>query len=327
MTKTRVTIVGLGAIGCSLGLALQRSGAEVEITGHDKEPLASRQAQKIGAVHKTHWNLISACDGADLVVLAIPLQGIRDTLKALGGELRPGCVVTDTATVKTPVAAWAAESLPQGVYYVGGNPIVATEGAGADAAKADLFQEATWCVVSSAPASSDAIQLVTNVVTACGAKPYFVDVYEHDGLLAATDHLPTVLAAALLKAVGASPALREMRKVGSQQLAVATLPAWAEAATSRDVCLLNQENILRWLEVMQATLREVHELLAGGDEAQVGAFFEEARASWRQWQRGESAETSEVSLSDVMPSMRSMLFGRLRGLDRPAGKKRSDDAP
>ena len=58
-----------------------------------------------------------------------------------------------------------------------------------------------------------------------------------------------------------------------------------------------------------------------------GADVKEARAGWRQWQRGESAETSEVSLSDVMPSMRSMLFGRLRGLDRSAGKKRSDGAP
>ena len=321
MAKTRVTIVGLGAIGCSMGLALQQSGTEVEITGHDKEPSASRQAQKLGAVHKTHWNLISSCDGADLVVLAIPLQGIRDTLKVLGGELRPDCVITDTATVKAPIAAWAAEFLPKTVPYVGGNPIVATEGAGADAAKPDLFQEATWCIASSASASSEAIQLVTNVVSACGAKPYFVDAWEHDGLMAATDHLPTVLAAALLRAVGASPALREMMKLGSQRLVEATLPAWAEVATSRDICLLNQENIVRWLDIMQTTLREVREIIAGADEAQVGAFFEEARASWRNWQRGDSPEASDFSLSDAVPSMRSMIFGRMRGLDRSTGKK------
>ncbi len=321
MTKTRVTIVGLGALGCSVGLALRQSGIEVEIIGHDKEPLASRQAQKAGAVHKTHWNLISACDGADLVVLAIPLLGIRDTLKALGGELRPGCVVTDTATVKAPVAAWAAEFLPETVHYVGGDPIVATEGSGAEAAKADLFQEATWCITSAPPASSEAIQLVTDVVSACGATPYYVDALEHDGLMAATDHLPTVLAAALLKAVGASPALREMAKVGSQRLLEATVPATADAATTRDICLMNRDNILRWLEVMQATLKEAQQIVAGGDEAQVGAFFEEARASWLRWQREDAAAASDVDLCDMMPSLRSMILGRMRGLDRSASKK------
>src|SRR5512135_1823647 len=107
MAKPRITIVGLGRIGGSIGLALKQANADLEIIGHDKDSRTAGLAQKRGAVDKTEWNLLNACDGAGLVVLALPLGAIRDTLKVLGNELQPGVIVTDTATTKTPVLEWA----------------------------------------------------------------------------------------------------------------------------------------------------------------------------------------------------------------------------
>src|SRR5574341_923228 len=148
MPRSRVTIVGLGLIGGSMGLALKKSGIDLEIVGHDKDSSAANRAQKRGAVDTTKWNLIDACEGAGLIILAIPLDGIRDTLIALKPYLEPGVIVSDTATTKVPLIKWAAQ-LPEGVHLIGGDPVLKPSrapGHGIDAADADLFQGATYCL-------------------------------------------------------------------------------------------------------------------------------------------------------------------------------------
>ena len=121
----RTTIVGLGLVGSSIGLALKGTGAEFEIVGHDKDGNAAKRAYKSGCVDRTEWNLINACDGADLIVISTPLAGVESTLAAIAQDLKAGAVVTDTARLKVPVLNWARESLPDTVHFVGGHPIYA----------------------------------------------------------------------------------------------------------------------------------------------------------------------------------------------------------
>jgi prephenate dehydrogenase len=152
MAKPRIAIVGLGLIGNSIGLALSRETRDFEIVGHDKSNSAAGQAKKLQAVDKTEWNLINACEGAGLVILALPLGAIRDTMQALAGDLATGAVVIDTASVKAPVQAWADELLPSSVAFVGTNPIVASDQTGGAAARADLFEQRTWAICPSSNA-------------------------------------------------------------------------------------------------------------------------------------------------------------------------------
>jgi prephenate dehydrogenase len=326
MAQLHIAIIGLGAIGSSIGLALRqpnerKEGApsEYHLVGHDKNPEASRQAHKAGVVQKTEWNLISACEGADVIILALPLMAIRDTLKAIAPYLRADCVITDTATVKSVVLQWANEILPETVHFVGGNPIVATAASGIAGARVDLFEGANWCLTTTARSAPAAIERLTGIITRIGAKPYFVDAVEHDGLLAATDHLPLALAATLLRQVAASPSFREMSKVGGRTLAQVTFPAAAEAEAARDVCLLNRENIVRWLDLMDQAIRETRLLIASGDEKKIDAFFEGAREAWSKWARGEVEDAPPVDMSNLS-SIGSMFFGRLPRLDRPNKK-------
>jgi len=309
MARLKVALVGLGAIGSSIGLALRRTEADLEIIGHDKDPLAARQAQKMGAVHRTHWNLISTCEGADLVVLSIPLPGIRDTLKSLAPYLREGCVITDTATVKAPVMEWAEELLPEGVFFVGGDPIVSMEESGGGAATAELFQGATWVMCTAKGTVSEAIQLVSDLVSLLGAKPYFMDAAEHDSLQAATDHLPLVMGAALLNALGESPALREMSKVGGKNLAHLTAPTTADVASLRDIAVLNRDSIARWLGEMEEALHQAREIIARGDREQVEAFFTHAQESRARWLAGEREDAPASELRNF--SFGSMFLGRI----------------
>jgi prephenate dehydrogenase len=337
MKKPRITIVGLGFIGGSIGLALHQAEAEFEVIGHDRERAAANQAKKMGAVDKTDWNLISACEGADLIVMAIPVGGIKDTLTAIGSYLKPGCLITDTASIKSPVLEWAAEILPREVNFVGGDPIVpstalrrgsgqgsghrGTAGAtaddlssgGIDAARADLFSGAMYCLTPAAGAAPDAVRLASDFVHLLGAEPYFLDPLEHDGLMAGVDHLPFVLSAALLGITTESPSWREMRKLAGGAFENATRFVSADPTTYRDACLVNKENIVRWIDACSGKLGELKETILAGDVEELEQVFEEAMIARQRWLRARETGSWEGQAPSDTPTMRSFM-GQLFGL-------------
>ena len=330
MSKPRITIVGLGFIGGSIGLALRQADVDFEVVGHDRERGAANRAKKIGAVDKTDWNLVSACEDADLIVLAIPVGGIKDTLAAIGPDLKPGCLITDTASIKAPVIEWAEEILPDEVNFVGGDPIVANTGTAEgvelsriDAASADLFSGAVYCLTPAAGAAPDAVRLASDFVYRLGAQPYFLDPLEHDGLMAGVDHLPFVLSAALLGVTTESPSWREMRRLAGGAFENATRFVSADPTTYRDACLVNRENIVRWIDACSRGLDELKEIIQAGDAEKLGQLFEEAMIARQRWLRAREEGNWEVQQSPEMPTMKG-LMGQLFGLGR-LGKRREQD--
>ncbi len=313
MSKPRITIVGLGFIGGSIGLALHQTEGDFEVVGHDRERGTANQAKKIGAVDKTDWNLISACEDADLIVVAIPVGDIKDTLEAIGPYLKPGCLITDTASIKSPVAEWAEEILPNEVNFVGGDPIVGDAGTsgGIEAARADLFSGALYCLTPAAGAASDAVRLASDFVHLLGAQPYFLDPLEHDGLMAGIDHLPFVLSTALLGVTTESAAWREMRKLAGGAFENTTRFVSADPTTCRDACLVNRENIVRWIDACSDKLDELRETVLTGDAEELDRVFEEAMVARQRWLRARETGDWEGQ-SPEMPSMTghiSQLFG------------------
>lgn len=285
--KPAVTIVGLGLIGGSIGLALRQAEAASAVVGHDKEPSASKKAKKLGAVDRTEWNLVSACEDSDLIILSTPAGAIAPTLQAIGSYLRPGCVIMDTATLKGPIMASAAEILPEEVHFVGANPIISgpVEGEGAEAARADLFENGLFCVVPSPDADPNAVKLATDLIGLLGSRPLFVDPAEHDGMLAAVEHLPAVLAVALLEMVVQQPTWRELRKLAGPSFESITNLASAEPETYRDVLLSNHDNVLRWIDAFSASLASVRQALVEGEPEAITQRFEAALLERRKWLR------------------------------------------
>src|SRR3990172_8756981 len=122
--RKRLTIIGTGLIGGSLGLAWKAAGLETaEIVGHDRERAAAERAQRLGAVDRAEHNLPRAVQGASLVIVATPVLATREVLQQIAGDLAEGSVVTDTASTKVQVLQWARELLPEGVSFVGGHPM------------------------------------------------------------------------------------------------------------------------------------------------------------------------------------------------------------
>jgi len=311
--KPRITIVGLGLIGGSIGLALRQAGAASAVVGHDREPSASNRAKHLGAVDKTDWNLVSACESADLVILSIPVGAVETTMKALGPYLRPGCVVLDTSSLKGPVLQWAADVLPAGVHFVGGNPIVGANAGGLEAARADLFRNRVFCLTPTAQADGAAVKLVIDLVAILGAAPLFVDAAEHDGMLAAVDHLPVLVSLALLETVARHPTWRELRKVAGASLEIGTQLAAADPAGWAGVFGANRENLVRWLDEFSATLGELRQHLIDDDQLNdLARRFESADEERNKWLADRARNLWEAAQASDLPK-RNMLADMFLG--------------
>ncbi len=325
MSKPRITIVGLGLIGGSIGLALRQTGNDYEVVGHDREHAVAGQARKRGAVTKTEWNLISACEGADLIIIATPVMAIKETLTAIASYLKPGCLVTDTASIKRPVVAWAKEILPETVNFVGGDPIISQElsgktsatgslPAGIEGARGDLFEGGLYCLTPSPEAAPQAVRLATDLVHLLGAKPFFLDAAEHDGLIAGVDHLPFVLSAVLLGTTTTSSAWRETRKLAGDAFQSATRFSSSDAATYRDACLTNGENIVRWIDACLVKLKELREVIVTQEAEKLEKTFEEAMSTRDRWLRDKAEGRWELAEETPASIPQQSLLRRFIGI-------------
>lgn len=324
MSKSRITIVGTGLIGGSIGLALKKANIEVEIIGHDKDNGAAARAQKRGAVDSIKWNLIDACDGAGLIVLAIPLDGIKATLDALKPYLAPGTILTDTAMTKTAVMDWARE-LPAGIHYIGGDPILKPSRSiaehGIDAADADLFHGATYCLVPAPNAAPEVIETVSNLASLMGAKPYFIDAAEHDGLVASATQLPVLLATALAASAMDSASSRERGKFSSAEFRAMTDLVPSDGRAGATELFAHRQDLVRALDEFTETLSRLREMLKSENPKALQELLNSIESQRSKWMRGEDQGADEsVNWADAQMNVGRMFLGSLA--DR--GKKLSE---
>lgn len=296
MANPKVAIIGLRAIGGSLGLALRQAEANLTLVGYDGDMHVARKAQQRGAVERIEPSLGAAMRGAALVMIATPLAGVREALRA-ARELGPGSILTDTATLKLPVLRWAEEDLPTSIHFVGGNPIVPQRHAGIEAARPDLFQGRTYCLTPSPRTDPSALDFVTQLVRNLGAEPYFLDPAEHDGQMAALEHLPFLMAAALYQVASRSPAWRDMLRLVSDVFRHATELPPVEPDEYGELALSNQQNLTRWIELYIERLREIGDLLEHQDRELLTRLFSEAIA--QRWQRESSEHRSADPVQGV----------------------------
>lgn len=327
-----VTIIGLGLIGGSIGLALKRWSREnsdpLRITGFDDDVSRQNTAKRMGAIDATEWSLGKAVDDADIVILATPVQAMREILSDIAESLKAGAIVTDTGSTKVDVLDWARQ-LPSTVSFVGGHPM-AGKSEGLEAADADLFRGATWVICPSVSASEDAIRNVLGIVAATGAESYFVDPVEHDSYVAGVSHLPFITAISLINAVTTDTAWRDMRSLASSGLKDTTRLALGNPEMHRDIVMTNRESIVRWIDRLVSELATVRDELVANDERLPDTLFkrfEQAQDRRAQLEvpvrRSEEAMTaSQRSVADegVGDQMQRMFFGGFRRRGRKGDK-------
>ena len=287
---TNITIIGLGQIGASIGLAFADKQTDVRRIGHDKNPETAKLAKKQGAVDDIKYNLPASVEDAAVVILCLPLDQIRPTLEIIAQDLKEGAVVIDVSPAKRSLANWVKDILPEGRFYVGITPALNPAylhefESGIDAAHADLFNGATLLLDTSSNIPEQAVNLASNLALALGAKPIFSDSAEADGMMASVHLLPQLSAAALLNSTLEQPGWQETRKIASKHYALATA-ALADADGLREAVLSNKENTLRALDSLIASLTDLRDAIAKNDADWLGERLKSAHTGRLNWWNG-----------------------------------------
>src|SRR5512142_1411268 len=274
--SVQITIVGLGQIGSSIGLALKAHGVDAHRVGHDKDPQAAKDSQQAGAVDDIKYNLPASVREAKIVVLALPLAAVHETLEVIAPDLQEGTIILDTAPAKTTIAAWAKKLIPPGRFYIVLTPAINPEylhgtDFGVKAARADLFEKGLMAVNAPSGTPGNVFDLVMEFVHLLGAMPLLMDTIEADGLFSAMHVLPQLAAAALLDSTVDQPGWQEARKLAGRPYATVT----AGAAYHDDVLSLgesalgNRENVVRLLNAYIASLIHLRDDIEADDREAV----------------------------------------------------------
>jgi prephenate dehydrogenase len=272
----RVTIVGLGLIGGSIGLALRRASVDSEVVGWDVSPEARIAAIDRGAVTCAPNSLHEAVSGARLVVLCVPVDSSIPLLREIVPHLSPDAVVTDVGSTKARICAEAASVLPG--RFVGGHPMAGSEVSGIDGARADLFDGANWFATALPDVNDDALDRVERFVWAVGANIRRFDPAVHDRIVAAVSHLPHLLAFALSEAA-ANRVPQGLEDAGAGSFRDGTRVAASSPRLWSGILTDNAEEIVQSLDEALAWLTSARAALVDSDRAALEQLLEQARAA------------------------------------------------
>ncbi len=274
----KITIIGLGLIGGSLGLAIKRGGLQrVRVAGNDIHGDVLRKAEKMGAIDEVHKDIGKAVDGASMVIVATPILETRDTFNAIARHVAEGAVVTDTASTKTDVMRWAKEMLPEHVSFVGGHPMAGKENQGIENAEAALFDGKAYCIVPSVTATPEAIKSVTGLAHLVGADPIYMDASEHDQYAAAISHMPLVMSTALFSLMRESPSWTDIGAMAGPAFQDMTRLASGDPGMAHGIWRTNREAIIHWTERLMAELARYRDMLQDAQDEQLLEAFGTAR--------------------------------------------------
>jgi len=311
--KIQLTIIGLGQIGASAGLALAKHKESILRVGHDKSRDAVNLAKENQAVDKIALTLSGAVAEADIVLLALPLQEIPEVLEHISQDLKDGALVIDTSPIKTPVLGWVKEFLPDTTHYVGITPVINADyldecGFGPEVAHEDLFKGNLMGVVTSRTASNKAINMAANLSELLGALPYFSDAGEIDGLMSMIHLMPQVLAASLLKTSFDAPGWREARKVAGKPYYQLVNPFGQDELPGALTFSLahNQENTIRLINDLIRALVEIRDLVDTADQEELEGTFTKLQQGRDLW-LADREEGKWIDIPEIETRQRGIL--------------------
>ena len=296
----RITIIGTGLIGTSLGMAIKRAARKgTEVVGTDIDRGRAVKAQRMGALDHVSSSLAGAVEGSSVVIIATPLMAARQVMEIVAPRLEQECVVTDTASAKGAILEWARELLPRHVSFVGGHPLVSKEGMGPEAADPSLFNGRPYCIIPAQGASQHAVDLLSSMVSSMGAKPYFIDVAEHDSFVAAVTHLPMLFSLALANCTSRSPSWGDISQLASTHYGDMTKFASNDPQATRDVLATNGESIVHWIDAFIHELYDIRSILVSDEPGRMKALEKicnSALLARNKWLTGAVAPGSQQSI-------------------------------
>lgn len=274
----KICIIGLGLIGSSLARIIMAQRLAETLVAIDINPKVCEKVLELGIADKATTSL-SGVQDADLVILCSPVGTMSMVARAIGEFLKPGAIVTDVGSVKDSVVRDLKANLPEHIEIVPGHPIAGTEHSGPEAGFVELF-EGRWCILTPLPETSlMAVEKVSALWQACGAKIEIMEPHHHDLILAITSHLPHLIAYSI---VDTASDLEEDTKSDVIKFSASGFRGFTRIAASdpvmwRDVFLNNKEAVLEILQRFTEDLSSLQKAIRKGDGDYLYSVFSRTR--------------------------------------------------
>lgn len=268
----RVTIIGVGLMGGSLGLALRKYSMAREVVGYSMRHSSLAKAVEKGAIDLAYDDLGKALANADLVVLATPVESIIKTFTAINPHIRRGTIVTDVGSVKASIVDSADKYLAGGAFFVGSHPLAGSEKSGVEFANAELYNNCTCIMTPTDKTNQVAKEKVKYMWSKAGANVKFMAPDVHDRALAYVSHLPHMTAFALMQTVPqehlelTTPSLRDTTRV-----AASSAEMWS------DIVLANANNLLPALDELVRNVSNLRKGIINKDHKSLVEHFSKAK--------------------------------------------------
>lgn len=264
----KVTIIGVGLMGGSLGLALKKNNLAKEVTGlsHRQASLDTALANKAIDIGMT--DVKKAVQSADLIVLATPVDDIIKLLKTIQPHMRRNTIITDVGSTKLEIVEAAEEILPFPGNFVGSHPLVGSEKKGVDHAKDNLFEGALCIMTPTKKTSQVTREKVKQLWARVGAEVKILNPAGHDDSLAYISHLPHIMAFGLMELIP-----NEYLELATQGLKDTTRIAASSPKMWNDICISNVKNVVKSLDELIACLSQLRLAMINRDEKELVKHF------------------------------------------------------
>jgi prephenate dehydrogenase len=280
MLINRLCIVGVGLIGGSLALALKRAGACGHVAGFDQDERALSEAMELGIIDSAHTSLAQAVSGSDIVLLATPLGAMPALLQQLAPLLTPAMLITDVGSAKQCVIDAARKSLAGDIgALVPGHPVAGTEKSGPRYAFPELFAGRMAILTPLPENDAVAVARIRALWETAGATVQLLDPAHHDRVLAATSHLPHMVAYALVDCLARMDEREEIFRFAAGGLADFTRIASSSPEMWHDVCAANRDQLLAAMDRFEEHLRRIRVAVEQRDSGELLTIFRRAKAA------------------------------------------------
>jgi len=282
-----LAIFGVGLIGGSVALALKQAGAVGEVVGVGRSRANLEAALRLGIIDRIAASPAEAVQGADVVLLAVPVGQMAALMQAIAPHLGAEALITDAGSTKQDVAALMQQHLAAHLANcVPGHPIAGAETCGAGAARADLYQGRNVVLTPLPQSDQAALEKVRALWQACGAKVSEMPATKHDAIFATVSHLPHLLAYTLVDMIARRDNADTLFGFAASGFRDFTRIAASSPEMWRDIALANREALLAEIALYQASLEQMRAALAAGDATALEAAFKRAQTARTRWSGG-----------------------------------------
>lgn len=284
MRWRKVTLIGVGLLGGSLGMALRKHSMAGEVCGYVRRETSIDECERAGAVDRATTDLGSAVDNAEIIVLCTPLLQMGELSREIAPRVRQETLVTDVGSVKGAVVAELEPLFARfGATFVGSHPMAGSEKMGVSAARVDLFRDATCVVTPTRNSPPQQVAVTEALWKAVGGRVQKLSPELHDALVARSSHIPHVLAAQLARLVLDPANGPEQGSLCATGFRDSTRIASGSPEMWRDIVMMNGEQVLAALDQFHAELSRFKVLIEKRDASGIEDYFREAKALRDEW--------------------------------------------